>query len=64
MKKTSLHVLTTMIIFHVTEMSTSTDPSTTPTVHRDKTITTSATQTDSTPAQGTKKCLQTKAISM
>ncbi|XP_010733960.3 complement decay-accelerating factor isoform X2 [Larimichthys crocea] len=28
------------------------DPSTTPTVHRDKTITTSATQTDSTPAQG------------
>ncbi|KAG8007582.1 Complement factor H, partial [Nibea albiflora] len=34
------------------------NPSATPTVHRDKTITTSATQTDSTPAQGTEKCLQ------
>ncbi len=48
-----------MIIFRVTEASTATDSSGTPTTHRDKTITTSATPTVSPSVQGTEKCLKT-----
>lgn len=56
--------LRTMVIFRVTEASTSTDPPATSTAHRVKANTASATSAVSPTLRGTEKCLKTQTISM